>query len=279
MPNLEYSVDALNAKSAFYRAKTMVYVEGDDDVLFWQEVFSHTIDVPLEIESVGGSSEIEKYIEQLKSGELRAIVARDSDLLPFTGNANCDSRILHTCGYSIENTLYTVDTLHQLAKSWCKSNKVTITECQTWLDELAKVFAPLLHLDIANTISNTGAQTIGDNSTRFMTSQSSAVPCEAKVLAFISEVQPRFSKSSLSAAERTVGTNLSRIILFLRGHFLASAVIKFLVNKAKSCEKKVTISADSLYAAALTHFASSFGPDHPHYTYYSTSAAAALRSL
>ncbi|WP_413437709.1 DUF4435 domain-containing protein [Sulfuriferula sp. GW1] len=279
MRNLEYSVDALNAKSAFYRAKTMVYVEGEDDVLFWQEVLSRTTDAQLEIEPVGGSGEIDKYIAQLESGELQAIVARDSDLLPLVGNASLCPRILYTFGYSIENTLYTVDTIHQLAKSWCKSNKVTVNECQAWLDELAKIFAPLLRLDIANTLSDAGLQTVGDNCTRFMTSQSSAVPCSTRVSTFTTATRPHLPLKSMTAAEAAVGTNLSRIILFLRGHFLASAVIKFLVNKARSYSKKVTISSDSLYAAALIHFGAVFGPAHPHFDHYATSAASAVRHL
>jgi hypothetical protein len=278
MPSLEYSVDALNAKNAFYRAKTMVYVEGDDDVLFWQEVLSRTSDVQFEIEPVGGSGEIDKYISQLESGELKAIVARDSDLLTVIGKASINPRILYTRGYSIENSLYTVEALHKLSKSWCKSNKITIAECQAWLDELASVFVPLLYLDVANTISNAGAQTIGDNCTRFMTSQSSAVPCATKVANYESTMKPHFSKKALSSAEALIGNNLAKIILFIRGHFVASAVIKFLSNKAKSYGKKVTISADSLYSAALMHFESAFGPKHPHFSHYSTCVAAAMNA-
>lgn len=279
MASLDYSVDALNAKNAFYRARTMVYVEGDDDVLFWHEVLSKTTSLQFEIEQVGGSDEVDKYIDQVESGQLQAIVARDSDLLPLVGNVSPNPRILYTRGYSIENSLYTVDALLQLSKSWCKSNKITITECQTWLDELASAFTPLLHLDVANTISDAGIQTIGENCTRFMTSQSSAIPCATKVTSYASTVQFNLPKKSLSTAEALIGTNLTQIVLFIRGHFLASAVIKFLANKAKSYGKKANISADSLYSAALMHFASAFGPRHPHFAYYSTSATTAVSAL
>jgi len=279
MPSIEYSIDALNVKGAFYGAQAMVYVEGDDDVLFWQKILIKTSTVHLEIESVGGCGEIDKYIAQLESGQLQAIVARDSDLIPLTANKSLNPKVLYTFGYSIENTLYSVDTLQQLATAWCKSNKVTIADCQVWLDELAKTFAPLLHLDIANAISNGGTQTIGDNCTRFMKSQSSEVPCLTKVSAYTSIMQPLFSSQLLSSAVIAIGTDPNRIVLFLRGHFLASAVIKFLSNKAKAFGRKVTISADSLYAAALVHFGGAFGPTHPHYVYYSTSAAAAVLAL
>ncbi|HEY5580248.1 MAG TPA: DUF4435 domain-containing protein [Rhodoferax sp.] len=279
MESIEYSIDALNVKSAFYGARAMVYVEGDDDVLFWQKILAKTTGINFEIESVGGCGEIDKYITKIESGQLNSLVARDSDLIPLTINKSFNPKVLYTQGYSIENTMYSAETLHQLATVWCKSNKVTVIDCQAWLDELAKAFAPLLHLDIANAMSNEDTKTIGDNCTRFMKSQSSEVPCSTKVASYASEIQKLFSSQSISNAKIAIGTDTNRIILFLRGHFLVSAVIKFLVNKAKAFGKKVTISADSLYAAALLHFGGSFGPTHPHYLHYSKSSDAAVLAL
>ena len=85
MRDLEYSPDALNAKSAFYRAKTMIYVEGDDDLMFWEEVFSQVPDFAFEIESVGGSPELDKHIKNIEAGSLDAIAARDERFSVTTG--------------------------------------------------------------------------------------------------------------------------------------------------------------------------------------------------
>ncbi|RJG00915.1 DUF4435 domain-containing protein [Noviherbaspirillum sedimenti] len=279
MSSLEYSIDALNVKSAFYRAETMVYVEGDDDVLFWETVLSRTTDIQFEIECVGGSSEIDKHIDQIESGELRALVARDSDLLPFISKPSSSPQILYTFGYSIENTLYTVETIYPLAKSWCKSPKVTNDECQTWLNEFSNKFMPLVHLDIANALGDAGVNTIGDNCTKFMTSQSSATPCPAKITRHVEATKIQLDEKFIAEASSALGVDANRIISFIRGHFLQSAVIKFLVNKANSYGKKVTISADSLYAAALANFGNTFVPTHPHYNHYATSSINAITAL
>jgi hypothetical protein len=279
MAELEYSIDALNAKSAFYRAKAMVYVEGDDDVLFWHEVLSHTSSLTLEIESVGGTPELEKYVARVSAGELDAIVARDSDLRPLTGSLELSPRMLYTLGHSIENSIYTLDAIHHLAKSWCKSYKVAIEDCRVWLLDLAEAYSSLLQLDLANQIAGAGTPTIGDNCSRFMASQASCKPSKAKVVAYKLEVEKRLPPEALLSAAGTVGADPERVLLFLRGHFLASAVMKFLVSTAKSYGKRAAISVESLYAAAIAYFGAAFGPKHPHFNHYAASARLAVDSL
>lgn len=90
MADLFYSDEALNVKSAFYRANSMVFVEGDDDVLFWHEVFSKIPEASVEVESAGGSDQIDQYITKILSGELQAIAARDSDFLPHMADIEND---------------------------------------------------------------------------------------------------------------------------------------------------------------------------------------------
>ena len=42
--------------------------EGDDDVLFWHEVFSKIPEASVEVESAGGSDQIDQYITKILSG-------------------------------------------------------------------------------------------------------------------------------------------------------------------------------------------------------------------
>ena len=58
MNSLEYSLDALDAKGLFYNKSLTVYVEGNDDVLFWDYLFK-IAEVSAHIEDVGGDKEIE----------------------------------------------------------------------------------------------------------------------------------------------------------------------------------------------------------------------------
>lgn len=102
MSDLFYSDDALNVRNVFLRVKTIVYVEGDDDVPFWEEVFSRIPEASFEIETAGGSNQLDLYIDKIVSGHLQAVAARDSDFLRHLGNTKDDPRILYTFGYSIE---------------------------------------------------------------------------------------------------------------------------------------------------------------------------------
>lgn len=279
MPNLEYSPEALNAKSAFYRAKSMIYVEGDDDLMFWEEVFSHVPDFSFEVESVGGSAELDKYIKKIEDGVLEAICARDADYLRFIGRNPISPRVIYTHGYSIENTLYTADALHHLARLWCKSNVVTQTQCVQWLNNLATSFTPLIALDIANAVTNSGVSVLPDNCARFMTSQVSATPCIKKIAARVTTIEPSVPKKAVSKAHTALASSTSTPFDYLRGHLLASAVIKFLNQVAKALGKKINVSLDGLYAAAIAHFGRSFTTSHPHYAYYSAATNAAAITL
>ena len=59
--NLFYSSEALKAKSIFYGKKAMVYVEGCEDVNFWDPYFERDY---FEIESVNGCQNLVSYIKK-----------------------------------------------------------------------------------------------------------------------------------------------------------------------------------------------------------------------
>lgn len=279
MPDLSYSDDALNIRGAFFGAKTVVYVEGDDDVLFWQAIFAQVADQNFEIESVGGSPTLDEYIQKISSGKLVAIAARDSDFLSLLGTKSQDPKVVYTTGYSIENSLYVPEALTNMARAWCKSNQISGASCEAWLKEFATAVAPLVYLDLANTTASAGVQTIGDNCDRFMTSKNSATVCNNKVNDLVVASLPKLPAAHVGAARLTVGAEPEIILTNIRGHFLASAIHRFITKEAKSLGRKVSISAESLYAAALGQFSASLRNNHPHRDHYLDAAKLAWQSV
>lgn len=279
MLDLSYSDDALNVRSAFFGAKAIIYVEGDDDVLFWQEVFSRVTHEPFEVESVGGAPALDEHIAKIAGGKLRGIAARDADFLPMLGASCQDPKVVYTFGYSIENSLYISTTVTQLVRLWCKSPRVSAAACADWLSELASTLGPLVHLDAANAISGAGVPTIGDNCSRYMTSGNSATACPAKIGVTVTDSTAKISASAVTAASTSIGVQPEKILMHLRGHFLASAVHRYIVKNAKVFGKKVSISTESLYAAAIAQFATALSADHPHRNHYLESARAAWQAL
>ncbi|EFH8005158.1 DUF4435 domain-containing protein, partial [Escherichia coli] len=78
--NFSWSNEAENVISLFYDADIMVYVEGEDDIAFWEIIFKKNGRFNVEVQDVGGCEALQPYIEKITSGEINAIVARDSDL-------------------------------------------------------------------------------------------------------------------------------------------------------------------------------------------------------
>ncbi len=117
MPEFEYSIDALNARGAFFGVSALIYVEGDDDEVFWDKIFSQIPNFSYSIESLGGSEEIDKYIKKVESDGLNAIIARDSDYLKYCDKISKHKNIVYTIGYSIENTFYNTRSIYELTKA------------------------------------------------------------------------------------------------------------------------------------------------------------------
>lgn len=278
MPSLEYSLEAQNVKSAFFRAKALVYVEGDDDVLFWEAIFALTPNFPVEIEPVGGSAQLDKHIENITNGRLNAIAARDSDFLAHTKNSVCSPRVLYTYGYSIENSLYTEDILHQILRSFCRSASIPRSKSSDWLNLLGSSFAPLICLDIANAISKSGQTVISDSCSRFMTSGCSATPCAQKIADHASSIETLLPPSAITSGKLAV-SGPATAIKNLKGHTLASAALKFIIKSAKSVNRSAVISRDSLYVSAIAFFSGSIGTSHPHRGHYSRAANLAAESF
>jgi len=279
MSDFEYSLDALNAKSAFLRVDSIVYVEGEDDVPFWHEVFSNVTGFRFQVEPRGGSNELDKYICLIESGELNAVAARDADYLPFCGTISKSPKVVYTIGYSIENTLYTTSSIHALAKQWCKAPTLPMNVCTGWLHDFASKIAPLVAQDIANAKSSTGLNVLHDNCSQFMRSKTSCNPCTEAIQNKFNEIRDKLPKDTLNEATEALGENPEKVILTIRGHFLSSAVARFISKQAQTLERKISLSGDGLYTSAMTYLAGSFNENHPHYNHYMKNVNAAIDAL
>lgn len=82
---LVHSAAAINVTHQFYDKRFMLYVEGDDDIVFWDEHFKKYMPSTFyEIEQVHGKENLTRYIEGIKDGTLQnVVVACDSDFTLF----------------------------------------------------------------------------------------------------------------------------------------------------------------------------------------------------
>ena len=136
MDSLEYSIDALDAKSLFYNKDFTVFVEGKDDILFWSYLFKLG-NISAYIEDVGGDKEIDKYINKILFEHATFIVACDNDHKPFLNDYEVHPQIKTTYGYSIENSMYSTSVINDIV---CKLGRISIDVkdfIENWADQFA----------------------------------------------------------------------------------------------------------------------------------------------
>ncbi len=272
MSALEYSDDAVNALDAFLECDHILFVEGDDDVLFWSTVFEKCSKLTVDIRPVGGVNELKPYVEKVKSGELSCLVAQDADYTRYVAGFSHHPRVLYTYGYSIENTLYKSELISAVVGYWSKRDINCAIEVSEWLQNLSKVTAPLFYLDFLNFKKELKIDTGAGHCQQFMLSRLSE---EIDVVKLNEHIALINNEHGLDYCERDVA-EVARIplVILMRGHFLQSAVLRFVNKKIKAIRRNASVSADALYAHAIHHFQSGFSWKCEEGKYYSRQIAA-----
>lgn len=271
MSDIDYSVDALNTLSKFYRVNTLVYVEGDDDIFFWKLVFETFSQIEIEIQSVDGSEELDKYIDILVNEGGDFVAARDADYTQILNLQANHPRVIYTCGHSIENTIYTVSAIARLVSIWCKTQKADLVECKRWWDDFVISFSKLLTYDVASHLQQEGIAVLGDNCTKFMQNEKSPNPDKNKISAAEARLLKKINIDNIDIAEKAILDCKINPSSLIRGHFLSSGVIKYISDRLKKARKGNGLSYDALYSSALAGFKSEFNEKHPHFQHYETS--------
>lgn len=280
MANLAYSSDAINALSKFYRCDTIIYVEGDDDEIFWATVFQRCAEVKIVAQSLGGSSELDKFIERIVGEDLSVLAARDSDFVVTANRHFSDARIIYTFGYSIENTLYTEQAIAKLAQVWCKGKRGSgARDCSEWLAELNLHVEGLTAHDMANYFHDCGVSVTGDSFARFAKKGAPHEVDSQKISRHLAKVGEVISSDMLDTALAARRDGSPPMAAFLRGHFLASAVAQFLMHRIASAGLASKISYDGLFVSAIQILEVNLDENHPHFLHYREAAASALEAI
>lgn len=275
MAALEYSNDALNIKAAFYGAQKMVYVEGEDDVIFWEVIFKIFDKHGLKVEALGGVAEVKKMVVKIAADNIDAVVARDADFTDLDVSYQAGANVITTYGHSIENTLITGASLHYLAKAYGRIPNGILTEelFDEWIVEFESSFFDLVILDAANDVGGLGESVLSSNCTRYMKNQNSCVPCAVKIQGYIAKLQSNLSLVQQAENIKAIFFTLpKRVADFIRGHFLASAAMKKVNRVMQSQGAGKAVNNDSFTSSLLMSFELLLNPNHPHFEHYQSQA-------
>jgi hypothetical protein len=114
-----FSAEALETKSLMLDTDFSVYVEGKDDILFWESLFEKEGITNFHIEEVGGYVFLGPYMNKIVNDNANIIVACDTHLSDFLGFDYQHERIIRTFGYSIENTMYNKIRINLIIRKYC----------------------------------------------------------------------------------------------------------------------------------------------------------------
>lgn len=255
MHDITYSSEALDTLPKFHRKKLVIYVEGDDDVPFWNAVFQAFEVQNFIIKPAGGTNEIEKYTESILRDDSEIYIARDSDFKELLQAQDIHPRIIWTYGHSIENTLYHPIHLAEIISIYARTQEYAPSQAENWLNNFSNEFRALLICEISNEIYKRGVEILGDKCCRFLMSNKSCIPSRESIIEHFNKIRPGFTNDEYSTAENilNLATDRKPIFFLMRGHFLTHAVTNFIKNEVKKIHKKEpAISQDNLFATLVT---------------------------
>jgi hypothetical protein len=249
MDNLEYSIEALESKGLFYDKKITVYVEGKDDPIFWRKLFN-IAEVDAHIEDVGGSKELEKYIDKLIEHNADFYIATDNDHSAFIKTSKSHKNIIKTYGYSIENSMYNINSVNNLISNLSKTELNLNEELNTWVERFSNEVFDLIIYDIANHKFNKGISVFGDNCFPFLQGQKSHKICAKKTSTFIKKISDSFTEDEIEEVTKLVKTSKKEFWFLIKGHFLTNAISNLIKNKIRKHTSmgSISLSHDFLYA-------------------------------
>ena len=234
--NLEYSAGAENVRALFFN-KPIVYVEGKDDIPFWN-FFLKEAGFVCEIEEVGGS-QIKDYATRLCNGENDFFVAMDRDYSCYTNTIQtCDNLIITPC-HSIENIIFSRCKIRDFIKKRAyicgNKEKKLDDEISSHMKTFKRKFFLFLYFDILNQIYGKGKLILGENYQKLDNT--------SKV-----QLKKVFSGEELQSQANILKHLYKNFFLEVRGHFLESWACDLVRILVKNRDTKINCDNNTLRA-------------------------------
>ncbi|MCD8203464.1 MAG: DUF4435 domain-containing protein, partial [Prevotella sp.] len=253
--NLEYSNSALSVRHTFLETDVVLYVEGENDITFWDERFRRIVSPTFyTIEAVNGKEQLIKYRQGILDGSLNnIIIACDSDYSQFMNNqAVEDPRIILTYGYSIENTMFCPVSVAIYIRRLLHKFSDCLLEVNEWFSNFCNSAMLLLPYEIENAVStdytHSRPKMFGLGYEHF-SKKGYVTLDDIAIRDYISEKRGFFDEDRINGVIEKIKAVNKDIRFLIQGHFLAQGVSYYLRHVAKSeTSKSRSLSNESLYS-------------------------------
>lgn len=279
MNDVRYSPEAVSVLHKFYDSGFMVFVEGEDDVLFWEIVFSALGISGASVAEKGGCCELDKYCDDVVNGGAKVIVARDSDYNAFSGRRLVHPLIIYTPCHSIENSIYIIEVICSIYKLLTKGGLLDRKEVSDWLDVIREAFSGLIAHEVVKNVLGRDDDILGGSVFKYMDKTCLSSPDRRLISRKI-----RALEDGMDARQAGILKLLEEYFSvsgfeWMRGHCWQELVHKFIVRMISLAGKKVSVSYESFYAIAISCFEKHFHSHHPHWEYYENEIIDAISAL
>ena len=289
--SLVYSKDALNVLRKFHRTDVIIYVEGEDDRLFWDNFYKFlNIRLKVKFKPAGGCDEIDKLVEKIVEEDAKIILIRDRDYWTFFSDPTRHIREIYGIGHSIENTVYSASNITKCISVMSGSEENIYSDAYEWLVDLEKSLQNLQILEIASTKKNAtdclrnldGVKILGDNPFDLIDSK----PNEHKISFSrlnmkLSILEKEFSEEEIKEARILYKSSRGKRYRRIRGHFMTGLVYNYImhsIDRVHSNRPKSKFHMGATYSI-LVGFADSITIDADEIQYFRKKIKSAMKSL
>lgn len=154
------SIPAQNIEAKFYNKKGIVYVEGDDDIIFWSQYFTPD---QYEFRPMNGCNNLEAIEDNIINHGLKCIVAKDADYSSYLSSVNFHPLIVRTLSHSIECIMYCPYNINAYLKRLAKCLDDHVEDIIAIYNQFCADTKELIIMDIANNILGLGCSICGDS--------------------------------------------------------------------------------------------------------------------
>lgn len=247
----QLSIPARNVEAKFYNKKGIVYVEGDDDVIFWSQYFNPEYFI---IRPLNGCRNLDYYEDEIIHHGLKCIVAKDSDYSSYKQGVQSHPLIVCTLSHSIECVMYCPYNINACLKKLARCLEDHLPDINTICDDYYNEIEELVVYDIANNVYGIGCSVCGSSCIPILETEHSTKVSLEKKNNLIQKIAPFFSRECLDKVRDLMNKDCRTLRQITRGHFQTS----FILNLLKKLSSQITgdrspsISNDALYALLIT---------------------------
>lgn len=258
MSSLVYSRNANNILKKFHRCNYTIWVEGDDDKIFWNTRFNELGVHNYHVKVAGGKPNLKKYIDQIINEDADIIVACDKDYDEVLNMLNKNKKIIYTYGYSIENTMYCPKIINELIQNYTRQISNYEEEVNRWYSDLESSCEELVIYDIANVTFAKGIKVMGDSSAVFMDNNSKDIKLSEEIVNDkINSIKENFTDVEINKCKNYYQEYKYTKRYLIRGHFLENLVINLIKRYTYEVrKKKITLSPDNIFSNVVNNCSS-----------------------